>query len=117
MRARSSSQSCRTPASATCRAPCSRACSRTSRRCRRSPEAFMKAVAPKPAVGALERLSEELLESYLGDERARPSSLFYPPPRGAIAHIRQSVLDLLSPGFLGRGDLGRDNLGDYVAQA
>ena len=31
----------------------------------------MKAVAPKPAVAALERLSEELLESYLGDERAR----------------------------------------------
>jgi serine O-acetyltransferase len=77
----------------------------------------MKAVAPKPAVGALERLSEELLESYLGDERARRISRHYLPSREAIAHILQSVLDLMYPGYFGRGDLNRENLGDYVAQA
>jgi serine O-acetyltransferase len=77
----------------------------------------MKAVAPKPAVGALERVSEELLESYLGDERARRISRRYLPSREAIAHILQSVLDLMYPGYFGRGDLSRENLGDYVAHA
>src|SRR5580658_9081915 len=117
MRARSSSRCCRTPASAICRAPCSRACSRTSRRCRRSPEAFMKAVVPKPVVGALERVSEELLQSYLGDERARRISRHYLPSREAIAHILQSVLDLMYPGYFGRGDLNRENLAAQVAQS
>ena len=41
--------------------------------------------APKPAIGALELLSEELLESYLGDERARRISRRYLPSREAIA--------------------------------
>jgi len=77
----------------------------------------MKAVAPTPAVGALERLSEELLESYLGDERARRISRRYLPSREAIAHILQSVLDLMYPGYFGRGDLNRENLGGYVARA
>ena len=77
----------------------------------------MKAVAPKPAAGSLERVSEELLESYLGDERARRISRRYLPSREAIAHILQSVLDLMYPGYFGRGDLSRENLGDYVAQA
>ena len=77
----------------------------------------MKAVAPKPVVGALELLSKELLESYLGDERARRISRHYLPSREAIAHILQSVLDLMYPGYFGRGDLSRENLEDYVAQA
>jgi serine O-acetyltransferase len=77
----------------------------------------MKAVAPKPSVGALERVSEELLESYLGDERARRISRRYLPSREAIAHILQSVLDLMYPGYFGRGDLNRENLGSYVANA
>src|SRR5271156_31216 len=117
MRARPSSWSCRTPASAICRAPCSRACSRTSRRCRRSPEAFMKAVAPKPPAGALEQLSEELLESYLGDERARRISRHYLPSREAIAEILRRVLDLMYPGYFGRGDLTREDLGGFVTHA
>ena len=77
----------------------------------------MKAVAPKPAVGALERVSEELLESYLGDERARRIARRYLPSREAIAHILESVLDLMYPGYFGRGDLNRENLGSYVANA
>ena len=77
----------------------------------------MKAVAPKPATDALERVSEELLESYLGDERARRISRRYLPSREAIAHILESVLDLMYPGYFGRGDLTRENLGDYVADA
>jgi serine O-acetyltransferase len=77
----------------------------------------MKAVAPKPAVAVLERVSEELLGSYLGDERARRISRRYLPSREAIAHILQSVLDLMYPGYFGRGDLSRENLGSYVAQA
>jgi serine O-acetyltransferase len=77
----------------------------------------MKAVAPKPMVGALERVSEELLESYLADERARRISRRYLPSREAIAHILQSVLDLMYPGYFGRGDLNRENLGSYVANA
>jgi serine O-acetyltransferase len=77
----------------------------------------MKAVAPKPATGALERVSEELLESYLGDERARRISRRYLPSREAIAHILESVLDLMYPGYFGRGDLTRENLGDFVADA
>jgi serine O-acetyltransferase len=77
----------------------------------------MKAVAPKPAVGALERLSEELLGSYLGDERARRISRHYLPSREAIAHILRGVLDLMYPGYFGRGDLNRENLAGYVANA
>jgi serine O-acetyltransferase len=77
----------------------------------------MKAVAPEPAVGSLERVREELLESYLGDERARRISRHYLPSREAIAHILQSVLDLMYPGYFGRGDLNLENLEGYVAHA
>jgi serine O-acetyltransferase len=77
----------------------------------------MKAVAPKPQPGALERLSAQLLESYLGDERARRISRRYLPSREAIAHILQGVLDLMYPGYFGRGDLSRENLQGYVTHA
>ena len=77
----------------------------------------MTAVAPKLPVGALERLGEELLESYLGDERARRISRRYLPSREAIAEILQSVLDLMYPGYFGRRDLNREDLGSFVAHA
>ena len=44
-------------------------------------------------------MSEELLESYLGDERARRISRRYLPSREAIAEILQGVLDLMYPGL------------------
>ena len=77
----------------------------------------MKAVAPKPPMGVLEQLSEELLESYLGDERARRISRHYLPSREAIAEILRRVLDLMYPGYFGRGDLTREDLGGFVAHA
>ena len=77
----------------------------------------MKAVSPKPPMDALEQLGEELLESYLGDERARRISRHYLPSREAIAEILQSVLDLMYPGYFGRGDLTREDLGGFVAHA
>jgi serine O-acetyltransferase len=77
----------------------------------------MKAVAPKLPVSGLERLSEELLESYLGDERARRISRHYLPSREAIAEILQGVLDLMYPGYFSRGDLSREDLGGFVAHA
>ncbi len=75
------------------------------------------AATSKPKPSALERLGEELLESYLGDERARRVARHYLPSREAIAEILQRVLDLMYPGYFGRGDLNYENLGDYVAQA
>jgi serine O-acetyltransferase len=76
----------------------------------------MKAVAATTDA-ALERLSEQLLASYLGDERARRIARRYLPSREAIAHILESVLDLMYPGYFGRGDLSRENLAGYVATA
>jgi len=75
----------------------------------------MKAVAVP--VSGLERLSEELLESYLGDERARRISRHYLPSRAAIADILQGVLGLMYPGYFSRGDLSREELGGFVAHA
>ena len=76
----------------------------------------MKAVAYPPAT-ALEELTGEILGSYLGDERARRVSQRYLPSREAIIEILESVLDLMYPGYFGRRDLSRDNLGAYVAQS
>jgi serine O-acetyltransferase len=75
------------------------------------------AVNPKSKATMLESLSEELLESYLGDERARRIARRYLPSRRAIAEILQGVLDLMYPGYFGRGDLDAENLGAYVAQS
>ena len=66
---------------------------------------------PKSSPTELDRLSEELLESYLGDERARRISRRYLPSREAIAEILQGVLDLMYPGYFGRRDLSSENLG------
>ena len=76
------------------------------------------AVTPKSRTGAdLEQLSRELLESYLADDRARRIARRYLPSREAIAEIVQGVLDLMYPGYFGRRDLNRENLGAYVAES
>jgi serine O-acetyltransferase len=78
----------------------------------------MKAVAqPPPPVTALEELTEEFLDSYAGDQRARRISQRYLPSREAIVEILEGVLDLMYPGYFGRRDLSSDNLRDHVAQA
>jgi serine O-acetyltransferase len=65
---------------------------------------------------ALDDLSEELLESYLADERARRISQRYLPSREAIVEILSSVLDLMYPGYFGRQDLSGENLGAHIAK-
>jgi serine O-acetyltransferase len=70
----------------------------------------------KPKTGALEQLTEQLLESYLGDERARRISQRYLPSRVAIVEILESVLDLMYPGYFGRQDLNGENLSTHTAQ-
>jgi serine O-acetyltransferase len=78
----------------------------------------MKAVAhPSPEITAVEQLTGEFLDSYLGDERARRISHRYLPSREAIVDILESVLDLMYPGYFGRRDLSADNLRAHVAQS
>src|ERR1700682_862002 len=78
----------------------------------------MKAVAHPPSdQAALEALTGEFLGSYMGDERARRISRRYLPSREAIVEILESVLDLMYPGYFGRRDLSRDNLGAHVANS
>jgi serine O-acetyltransferase len=72
---------------------------------------------PKSRATALERVSGELLESYLGDKRALRIARRYLPSREAIAEILEGVLDLMYPGYFGRLDLNSENLASYVAQA
>src|SRR5580698_7047771 len=76
-----------------------------------------KPQAPTAPQEALDKLTGELLESYLGDDRARRISQRYLPSREAIVEILESVLDLMYPGYFGRRDLSSDNLGAYVAQS
>jgi serine O-acetyltransferase len=73
-------------------------------------------VSVKSQATALEELAEELLDSYLGDERARRIAHRYLPSREAIVEILESVLDLMYPGYFGRRDLNSENLGAHVAQ-
>src|SRR6202451_632039 len=68
-----------------------------------------------PQDSPLEELTEELLRSYLGDERGRRISHGYLPSREAIVEILTSVLDLMYPGYFGRQDLSADNLSAHVA--
>ena len=78
----------------------------------------MSAFAPqKTQAPPLESLSGELLESYLGDERARRISQRYLPSREAIVDILEGVLDLMYPGYFGRRDLNRENLPAHIAQS
>jgi serine O-acetyltransferase len=71
---------------------------------------------PKSKVSALEEVTRDLLDSYLGDERARHVSRHYLPSREAIVQILESVLDLMYPGYFGRQDLNRDNLEAHVTE-
>jgi serine O-acetyltransferase len=73
--------------------------------------------AAQPPPTALEDLTGEFLAGYLGDERARRISHRYLPSREAIVEILEAVLDLMYPGYFGRRDLSRDNLGAHVAQS
>jgi len=78
----------------------------------------MTALATSTASAApFERLRDELLDSYLGDERARRISRRYLPSREAIAEILAGVLELMYPGYYGRLDLDAENLGSHVTQA
>jgi serine O-acetyltransferase len=75
----------------------------------------MNATAPKKSpTTALEQVAGELLDSYLGDERARRISQRYLPSREAIVEILESVLDLMYPGYFGRQDLNAGNLSQHV---
>jgi serine O-acetyltransferase len=64
----------------------------------------------------LRNLTGQLLDSYLGDERARRIAHRYLPSREAIEEILQSVLDLMYPGYFGRRDLSAENLDAHVAE-
>ena len=77
------------------------------------------AATPKSRThGARGRLRGELLDSYLGDERARRISRRYLPSREAIAEILQGVLDLMYPGYFGRRDLDqRESRRSYVLKS
>ncbi|MEA3137866.1 MAG: serine O-acetyltransferase [Gammaproteobacteria bacterium] len=76
----------------------------------------MSAASVKPRVTALDRLTGELLDSYLSDERARRISQRYLPSREAIVEILNAVLDLMYPGYFGRQDLNADNLRAHIDQ-
>jgi serine O-acetyltransferase len=70
----------------------------------------------KPQTSALEQVAAEMLDSYLGDERARRFSQRYLPSREAIVEILESVLDLMYPGYFGRQDFNTGNLTQHVEQ-
>jgi serine O-acetyltransferase len=76
----------------------------------------MSAASVKPRVTTLDRLTGELLDSYLSDERARRISQRYLPSREAIVEILNAVLDLMYPGYFGRQDLNADNLSAHIDQ-
>jgi serine O-acetyltransferase len=71
---------------------------------------------PKSKISALEEVTGDLLDSYLGDERARHVARHYLPSREAIVQILESALDLMYPGYFGRRDLTRDNLEAHVTE-
>jgi serine O-acetyltransferase len=78
----------------------------------------MTAIAnPKSKITVLDDLAGDLLQSYLGDERARRISQRYLPSREAIVEILEGVLDLMYPGYFGRQDLNKENLGAHIEQS
>jgi serine O-acetyltransferase len=78
----------------------------------------MTAVAnPNSQISSLDALAGDLLDSCLSDERARRISHRYLPSREAIVAILEGVLDLMYPGYFGRRDLTKENLGAYIAQS
>ena len=79
----------------------------------------MSAPRPRrsPAIAGSSRSAKSCSRAISAIERARRIARRYLPSREAIAEILQRVLDLMYPGYFGRGDLNCENLGDYVAQA
>jgi serine O-acetyltransferase len=67
-------------------------------------------------VDNMDTLAGELVQSYVADERARRIAHRYLPSRERIVEILESVLDLMYPGYFGRQDLSRENLGAHVSQ-
>lgn len=76
----------------------------------------MVSTAPRTLVSEREALARELLDSYLGDARARRIARRYLPSRDAIVEILELLLDLMYPGYFGRRDLNEQNLPAYVAE-
>jgi len=72
--------------------------------------------APRTLISEREALAQELLDSYLGDARARRISRRYLPSREAIVEILELLLDLMYPGYFGRRDLNEQNLPAYVTE-
>jgi len=60
-------------------------------------------------------ITDELLASYAADARAHSLSRRYLPSREAIVEILEILLDLMYPGYFGRRDLSRENLGAHIA--
>ncbi|GAC1302740.1 MAG: serine acetyltransferase [Steroidobacteraceae bacterium] len=71
---------------------------------------------PNATPVAFDSLVEDLLHSYLTDERARRIAHRYLPSREAIVAILEAVIDLMYPGYFGRRDLTEENLAAHVAQ-
>jgi serine O-acetyltransferase len=67
-------------------------------------------------ISALEEVTSGLLDSYLGDPRARHVSRRYLPSREAIIEILESVMDLMYPGYFERRDLNEDDLEAHIAE-
>jgi serine O-acetyltransferase len=72
--------------------------------------------AARPQPAPLEKLTLELLGSYEADPRALHVAKHYLPSREAIVEILDMCLDLMYPGYFGRTDLTRDNIGEHVSQ-
>jgi serine O-acetyltransferase len=69
----------------------------------------------RPTGSSRARLTRELLDSYAAEQRALRLSQRYLPSREAIVDILLIVLDLMYPGYFGRRDLTRENIGEHVA--
>jgi serine O-acetyltransferase len=67
-------------------------------------------------ISALEDVTGGMLDSYLGDPRARHVSRRYLPSREAIIEILESVMDLMYPGYFERRDLNEDDLEVHIAE-
>jgi serine O-acetyltransferase len=74
----------------------------------------MSAPKLKPEPSERERLKAALLDSYVGDERARRIERLFLPSREAIIDILEIALDLMYPGYFGRRDLSGENLAGHI---
>ena len=74
------------------------------------------AAGMQPKTSPLEQLTLDLLGSYQSDPRGLHIAKQYLPSREAIVEVLNLVLDLMYPGYFGRRDLNRDNLGEHVSQ-